>query len=502
MQWLICAIENRSLQSRPCKARVSLSHQRGLAVGFWQTLSRIGSFCLLALAIPAGAQSSNAIEARLTQAQAAYEKQQFQQAEAIVRGVLEISQTSYLFAANELLALALTGQGRHADASVYFKAAVRADPSSVTGHANLGANLAQLNQHDLAEQEFLSAVRLDPGSYELNHNLGEFYARAGKFREAVPWLKQAYNIQPSEYANGYDLALAQAEAGLFKDAELQIRALMKLRDAGEVHALLGSVYEGQGKFAEAAAELQRAAQMDPTEGNLFSWGAEFLRHQTLEPAMQVFREGAKRYPRSWRMQLALGVASLLHDDAEEAATAFCAAIDLNPSDPRAYSYLAKVPSIPPALVGNVVKRFQNHAAAAPRDPQALYFYAVSLWNSSGEQPESGDLAKIEALLRNALALQPAFAEAHLQLGLVHSRQQNQTAAMRDYEQAIKFNPSLRLAYYRLGQTLIQLGEEQRGRKQLEIWNELRSTERAESEKTHSQLLQFVYSAPAGGPSGR
>lgn len=474
---------------------------------FRQKLCRVGSCCLLGVgltaAVPAGAQSSSkAVEQGLAQAQAAYEKQQFRQAETLLKSIQASSPPGYLFAVNELLALTLTGEGRHAEASVYFKNAVRADPSSVTGHANLGANLAQLNQRDLAEQEFLSAVRLEPGSYELNHNLGEFYARAGRFREAVPWLKQAYSIRPSEYANGYDLALAQAEAGLFKDAELQIRMLIKLRDAGEIHALLGSVYEKQGKFVEAAVELQRAAQMDPTEGNLFDWGAELLRHQTLEPAIQVFREGAKRYPRSWRMQLALGAAAFLHEDHGEAATAFCAAIDLNPSDPRAYSYLAKVPSIPPALVDRVLRRFQSHAESAPRDPQALYFYAVNLWNSSGEQPESGDLAKVETLLRNALALRPAFAEAHLQLGLVHSRQQNQAAAMRDYEQAIRFNPSLRLAYYRLGQTLIQLGEEQRGRKQLEIWNQLRSTERAESEKTHSQLLQFVYSAPAGGPSGR
>lgn len=511
MPRLTGCVENRSLQSRLSHMLVLLgrARQRAGFGGFRQGLSRLGYCCLLVVGLAgsnrAGAQPSSgkAIEEGLAQAQAAYEKQQFQQAEATLKGILAIPPAAgYQFAANELLGLTLTGQGKHAAASAYFRAAVRADPASVLGRANLAANLAQLNQHDLAEQEFLSALRLEPGSYELNHNLGEFYARLGRFRKAVPLLKRAYSIRPSDYSNGYDLALSQMEAGMLLDAELQVRTLIKLRDAAELHALLGTVFERQGKFVEAVAELQRGAQMDPTEGNLFGWGAELLRHQTLEPAMQVFRQGVKRYPRSWRMQVGLGVAALLHEDHGEAASALCAAIDLAPSDPRAYSYLVKIPSVPPALAGNVLGRFQSHAAAKPRDPEALFFYAVSLWNSSGEQPDSSDLAKVEALLRNALALDPSFAEAHLQLGLLYTRQQNHAAAVQEYERAIKFNASLRLAHYRLGQTLIQLGEEQRGRKQLEIWNQMRSMERAESEKAHSQLLQFVYSAPAEAHSRR
>ena len=437
---------------------------------------------------PGRAQSAS-----LAKAAAAYEKQQYKQAEGMLRGILAGSPQS--FPANELLGLVLTAQGEHAAASPYFKAAVQTDPSSVLARANLAANLAQLDQNVLAEREFKSALRLDPTSYELNHNLGEFYARLGRFGEAVPFLKEAQLIQPSSYSNGYDLALAQMKAGMLPDAELQIKALLKMRETAELHGLLGAAYEGQRKFAEAAAEVQRAAQMDPSEGNLFDWAAELLRHQTLEPAIQVFRQGASRYPRSWRMQAGLGVSLLLDEDKESAADALCAAIDLAPTDPRAYSYLAKITAVPPAQVGQILVRFQRYAEAEPRNPQALFYYAVSLWNSAGEQPDSAGLAKVEALLRSTLALDAAFAEAHLQLGLLYSRQQNHTAAVSAYEQAIASNPSLRLAHYRLGQTLIHLGQEQHGRKELQIWNELRSREREESEKLRAQLFQFVY-APA------
>src|SRR5512141_3485483 len=138
---------------------LSRARQRVAFGGFRRGLSRLAC-CLLAVglawAIRGEAQSSGrAIEERLAQAQAAYEKQQYQQAEAMLKAILVTPPAaSYLFAANELLGLALTSQGRHAAASAYFKAAVRADPSSVLGRTNLAANLAQLNQHDLAEQEF------------------------------------------------------------------------------------------------------------------------------------------------------------------------------------------------------------------------------------------------------------------------------------------------------------------------------------------------------------
>ena len=51
-----------------------------------------------------------------------------------------------------------------------------------------------------------------------------------------------------------------------------------------------------------------------------------------------------------------------------------------------------------------------------------------------------------------------------------------------------------LMAHRIGyrQTLLLLGEEQRGRAQLEIWKQLRSREQEETERARAQLFQFVY----------
>src|SRR5262249_42847531 len=140
-----------------------------------------------------------------------------------------------------------------------------------------------------------------------------------------------------------------------------------------------------------------------------------------------------------------------------------------------------------------IARFQRYAELAPANPQALYYYAVSLWDPTRGEAANGEMDQAETLLRKALALDPKFGEAHLQLGILYSARQNHTAAVSAYRRAIESIPSLRLAHYRLGQALILLGEEALGRRELEIWNGLRSRTQEENEKAREKLFQFVYS---------
>ena len=55
-----------------------------------------------------------------------------------------------------------------------------------------------------------------------------------------------------------------------------------------LHHQLGDVEEKLGNPLEAVREYQRAAELDPSESNLFDWGTELLAHRALEPATEVF----------------------------------------------------------------------------------------------------------------------------------------------------------------------------------------------------------------------
>ena len=60
--------------------------------------------------------------------------------------------------------------------------------------------------------------------------------------------------------------------------------------------MLGDVEEKLGNSLEAVREYQRAAELNPSEANLFDWGTELLIHRAFEPATEVFNEGNRLFP--------------------------------------------------------------------------------------------------------------------------------------------------------------------------------------------------------------
>jgi tetratricopeptide (TPR) repeat protein len=396
------------------------------------------------------------------------------------------------FDANELMGLSLAAEQHFADAKGFLESAARVNPGSALARANLATDLAELNESDAAQIQFKEALALDPNSAELNHNLGEFYAARGKMKEAIPCLRKAQQLHPT-YNNGYDLAVAEMDSGALDAAENDVRALLRGQKTAELHSLLGSILERKRNYLSAAEEMQQAAVMDPSEENLFAWGTELLRHQTLPPAAEVFGRGVKQFPNSSRLLAGLGITEYLMGHNDAAVKALCSAIDLNPRDATLYFFLSRVHDIPEGQRTAVSARFEQFVRESPTDAKARYYYAMNLWDSDQEGTDNASVQKAKALLQESVKLDPKFADAHLQLGILLSREANDEAAIREFEQCIALDPSLSVAHYRLGQALIRRGEMERGRKELDQWKVLRSKEQADSQNRQKEILQFLYS---------
>ena len=97
-------------------------------------------------------------------------------------------------------------------------------------------------------------------------------------------------------------------ASLESKATLQAGLARNPKDARLRHSL-AEVEEKLGDPLAAVRDYQRAAELDPSEPNLFDWGTELLNHRALEPAQEVFAEGNSLFPKSVRMLIALGVTS-------------------------------------------------------------------------------------------------------------------------------------------------------------------------------------------------
>ncbi|PYV25963.1 MAG: hypothetical protein DMG27_08270 [Acidobacteria bacterium] len=441
---------------------------------------------------------ASAFEREFQSAAAAYEAKDYARAQRQIEPLAARLPDS--FEVNELMGLVYAGQGQDEKAKRFLENAVRLKPDSAAARTNLAVNLARLGKKTLAEAEFKKAAELEPDSFDVNHNLGEFYVRASRLPAAIPYLKRAQSAALSNppanpaasYENGYDLALAWAETAHYAEARAEIRTQLQKRDTAELHNLLGEVEEKGGNYLAAESEYERAAHMEPSEKNIFDWGGELLLHQALDPAVEVFSRGVERYPRSAKMQIGLGLAFYARAQYDDAVKALSLSTDLEPSDPRPYLFLAKAYNVSTTQTDEVTARLRRFAEREPRNAQAQFYYAMSLWKGKRDQEQQVNLGSIQALLKSAIKLDPAFPDAHLELGALYANQRSYPDAIREYERAIRLDPSLPDAHYRLAQAFVRTKDKDRAREQFTLYERLHQQQVADTERRRREIKQFMF----------
>ena len=323
------------------------------------------------------------------------------------------------------------------------------------------------------ERGLREALRADPESPQKNHQLGEYYLSIGNLRGGIPYLEKGQELNPGDCPNGYDLARAYLETRSLVKAQLLLQDLIHRKDTAEFHNLLGQVEEALGNPGSAVSEFQLAAKMDSSEKNILDLGNELLLHDSIESAIEVFKRGVALYPNSLRMYIGLGIAFYSHNSFDAAIEALCHASDLNRSDPRPYLLLGKMFNVTQGNADVVARYMQRFMETNPNNALAYYYGALSLWKGSRSGEQGVDMARVEALFRKSLALDPQWEGGHLQLGVLYQDQHREQEAISEFQTAIRSNPDDPDAHYRLAQAYLRTGDQERGQEELQIYEKLR-----------------------------
>ena len=287
-----------------------------------------------------------------------------------------------------------------------------------------------------------------------------------------------------------------------------------------LHHRLAEVEEKLGNPLEAVREYQRAAELDPSEPNLFDWGTELLTHRALEPATEVFTKGNRLFPKSARLLIGLGVSCYARGSYDEATRSLVEASDLAPNNPTPYLFLGRMQSVQATPSEDSVERLRRFAQLQPDNALANYYYAVSLWKESviaadtdaEAEHDAERVKRVESLLQKATHLDPKLGAAYLQLGILYSQRADFSSAISAYRRAIavgseavspeevkpqfaspQLDEKLDEAHYRLAQAYLRTGDKASAQEELQLHAEISKKIKEDTARERREIQEFVIS---------
>jgi tetratricopeptide (TPR) repeat protein len=140
-----------------------------------------------------------------------------------------------------------------------LRRAVKIAPENVPARLNLGMLLGEMGKTKEAEKEFRAAAKADPKSAQAAYNLCVVTSK-DRLDEALKWCRKAADLRPEEPRYGYTYAFFLDKKG---DTAKAVPVLRKIVDRSQpfspAYVMLGTIYEKQGKAAEARKVYKKAA---------------------------------------------------------------------------------------------------------------------------------------------------------------------------------------------------------------------------------------------------
>lgn len=175
-------------------------------------------------------------------------------------------------------------------AELYSKA-VQADPKDWTSRFHLALALSLQGKDADAIPHYKQVLADQPGLYEAELNLGVLLLGQKQAAEAIPLLTSASGKKPKEYRPAFYLAEALVEAGQGDKAEPAYRAALGIDPAAaEAQVGLARLLVKQGKLAEAEPLYRQAAQKPEFKRSLLELASHFEAAKQTDKAVSIYRE--------------------------------------------------------------------------------------------------------------------------------------------------------------------------------------------------------------------
>ena len=452
-------------------------------------LTLASSFSFQSSALSAQAAAASASDPELLRARATYEKGDTAAAVPLFLEVLH--HTPFSYEANESLGLIHAEAGDFAKALPYFQAAAGSAPRQAVAHANLGAALLHLGKASEAAAELATAVRLDPKNPQGEANLARALIKADDASEAAQHFARSAALAPPDADLLYDWAVALYPTSPARATEVLAR-IPAAEMTDQVESLYGDAEEKQGHFPQAVAHLRHAAELAPSEQNIYALAVELLRHWSWQEAMQICNYGRALFPTSTRLSTALGVAQFGNANYQEAAVTFSALLAAAPDSALYGDMLGRTCDAMAESDGNSCALLLRFADAHPGNAQIDIYAASSILRSPQDKQ---DLTRASRLLDAAIHSDPKASEAYYQLGVLNQQQALWAESVSPLKHAIALRPTFAEAHYRLARAYFRLGDKDRGNLELTLQRQYQAEEKEALDRKLRDVTKFIFTPP-------
>jgi tetratricopeptide (TPR) repeat protein len=158
--------------------------------------------------------------------------------------------------------------GRTAGAIAEVKRALELAPNSDEGWRRLGLAYEKAGQRDREIEALEEAVRINP-YYARNYNaLGDTYFDTGQNRKALEMYQKVVSLAPDNSVGWGNRGSAYYGLGRLDDCVADYRKAISLSPKANYYSRLGVAYFYLGRFPEATAAFETAAQKQPSDAQI------------------------------------------------------------------------------------------------------------------------------------------------------------------------------------------------------------------------------------------
>ena len=335
----------------------------------------------------------------------------------------------------------------------------------------------QIDQHERMAQQYLSerkpelaipelekVAALDPGNIDARANLGVLLFFHGDYKTAIPHLQAALQLQPNLWKVQALLGFAEEHTSDMQSARRDLEtSFPEIQDAKlkvEVGLDLVGLYNASSDLDDAAAILAQLRKAYPDNPEVLY--AAYRTYADLSGESMLALSLAA--PDSAQMHQLLAHEETRDGNSNAAIAEYRKAIAIDPHLPGVHFELAELlnTSADPAIKKEAEQQYRTALAENPQDEKAI--------SRLGDiAAQKGDLKQDYADYAQAVALQPADANAKLGLAKALLEMNQDDKALELLEASEQLEPTNAVVHYRLATLYRKKGRAEDARREAELY---------------------------------